>query len=541
MTGAPPPEGFRAFPYQPLGKGEIRLLRLRQSQNAERHKEFVECAITHHNLYEGLEFAALSYVWGNDEAVVPITLNGAVMKIRPNLASFLDEARRRQDLLGANDLDVALDARRANASNPPPNLGPGSSEPLVGRPGSTTVDSHQPKNTPVRYIWIDALCIDQNNIPERNAQVAMMRDIYAKSSRIIIWLGSAADDSDCAMDMLGSGERKDMPGAVPALTALMQRPYWTRAWTQQEATTPEVPCEVWCGTKGVTYEEFRRMSDIVNTLHRRGIHGSRTIDVGKTLPHEVLGKIDSTKELRSTRDTRVAYNRSNTYTRIYRTEAAAQFGNLLVKYMHLEATDMRDRVYALIPIYEDLEKSHRRPVEVDYAVSAGEVFRRAMAWAINPERDQHLLMFCSARSRVGAQSWVVDFSKPPTMTPRFEDRRYLGKWGAGYWDLVRPEIHLVDEGLRLIVEGGEIASIADTYGPPLTSYDWIGQGGINVEQAAVWMEGVARFAFPEKKDVPYVSGTSTVAAMDGILSTGVGETAWPYFDLIAGMERTMGI
>jgi len=29
------------------------------------------------------------------------------------------------------------------------------------------------------WIWIDALCIDQGNIPERNDQVKRMRDIYS--------------------------------------------------------------------------------------------------------------------------------------------------------------------------------------------------------------------------------------------------------------------------------------------------------------------------------------------------------------------------
>ncbi|KAI1180213.1 heterokaryon incompatibility protein-domain-containing protein [Nemania sp. FL0916] len=541
MTNTRQSEDFQSLAYDPLQDGEIRLLKLNQTENAVENDSIIECTIAHHSLHEGPVFSALSYVWGNDEAVVPITLNGKATKVRPNLASFLRQAQLQQDPPAA---DSALDAQHITKHVRQADTARARFEPFVTRPNiSSAASPPQVKNTPVEYIWIDALCIDQSNVPERTAQVAMMRDIYAKSSRIIIWLGTAADRSDRAMDMLKSGEKKGILRERTSLAALMQRPYWTRAWTQQEASTPDVPCEVWCGTKRLTYEEFRQMDDVFQEFHRRDNYGPRTNHAEEELPHPALGKIDSTKELRSTRDTRVAYNRSNTYTRHYRTEQAAQFGNLLVKYMHLEATDMRDRVYALLPVYQDLEQSHGYPVEVDYTVAAGEVFRRAMAWALAFEKDYHLLMFCSAGSRAGAESWVVGFSKPPVMTPRFEDRMFYGKFGAGYWDLVRGDFRLLD-GLsgaqqRLSVTGAEIARITDTYGPPLRTYNWLAPGGgVDVEQVAVWLEGAARFAFPDKIDTPYVRGGSTVAAMDGILSTGLSailrKTTWPYLDLIAG-------
>lgn len=39
------------------------------------------------------------------------------------------------------------------------------------------------------YIWIDAICIDQQNVGERNAQVLLMGDIYSSALEVIIWLG----------------------------------------------------------------------------------------------------------------------------------------------------------------------------------------------------------------------------------------------------------------------------------------------------------------------------------------------------------------
>ncbi|KAH8743660.1 heterokaryon incompatibility protein-domain-containing protein [Hyaloscypha finlandica] len=35
-------------------------------------------------------------------------------------------------------------------------------------------------------IWIDAICINQGNIKERNHQVGLMKDIYQNASRVIV-------------------------------------------------------------------------------------------------------------------------------------------------------------------------------------------------------------------------------------------------------------------------------------------------------------------------------------------------------------------
>ncbi|KAL8819992.1 MAG: hypothetical protein Q9223_001697 [Gallowayella weberi] len=38
-------------------------------------------------------------------------------------------------------------------------------------------------------LWIDAVCIDQNNLREKSQQVAMMGQVYSKAASVIIWLG----------------------------------------------------------------------------------------------------------------------------------------------------------------------------------------------------------------------------------------------------------------------------------------------------------------------------------------------------------------
>jgi hypothetical protein len=47
--------------------------------------------------------------------------------------------------------------------------------------------------------WIDAICIDQSSIAERNHQVRRMKDIYETAKEVVAWLGPEAKRSGLAM------------------------------------------------------------------------------------------------------------------------------------------------------------------------------------------------------------------------------------------------------------------------------------------------------------------------------------------------------
>ena len=110
--------------------------------------------------------------------------------------------------------------------------------------------------------WIDALCINQADDPEKAQQVMRMGGIFAKARKVLIWLGSAENDSDLAMmsieDLvkclsLTSSEAqrlrfwpdidelikccglpaKDHP-LWEALYNLFERPWFRRLWVIQE-------------------------------------------------------------------------------------------------------------------------------------------------------------------------------------------------------------------------------------------------------------------------------------------------------------------
>ena len=50
-----------------------------------------------------------------------------------------------------------------------------------------------------RTLWVDAICINQDDLFERGRQVRVMSQIYAKSSSVLAWLGAADEDSGITM------------------------------------------------------------------------------------------------------------------------------------------------------------------------------------------------------------------------------------------------------------------------------------------------------------------------------------------------------
>jgi len=80
---------------------------------------------------------------------------------------------------------------------------------FVGKRGNWTVRVTQNLASPLpclrylnkpRRIWIDAICVIQQDLEERSSQVKRMADIYAAASQFVVWLGPERDDTQLAID-----------------------------------------------------------------------------------------------------------------------------------------------------------------------------------------------------------------------------------------------------------------------------------------------------------------------------------------------------
>lgn len=74
--------------------------------------------------------------------------------------------------------------------------------------GLRQIFSMEDNELPILPIWIDAVCIDQTNVEERNAQVARMAQVYADATKVYVWLGEGDYTEDNArvetmLDCLG--------------------------------------------------------------------------------------------------------------------------------------------------------------------------------------------------------------------------------------------------------------------------------------------------------------------------------------------------
>ncbi|KAF2031476.1 heterokaryon incompatibility, partial [Setomelanomma holmii] len=88
-------------------------------------------------------------------------------------------------------------------------------------------------------LWVDALCIDQQDDVEKSLQVQRMPIIYEATSFVVIWLGTGFDGVQEAFSWLQDRSNFIAPprlSVAEALTKLLTLPWWRRGWVIQELT-----------------------------------------------------------------------------------------------------------------------------------------------------------------------------------------------------------------------------------------------------------------------------------------------------------------
>jgi hypothetical protein len=136
------------------------------------------------------------------------------------------------------------------------------------------------------HLWVDAICINQEDISERSSQVSLMSRIYKSATHVLAWLGQASSDSDLALHSMHVWaeysdqlfEKHGNSWAAVAKTAslenvvcgpsadkawcaihnLCEREWWTRSWVVQEATSP-VHTWLCCGEKYTDLDFFSQI------------------------------------------------------------------------------------------------------------------------------------------------------------------------------------------------------------------------------------------------------------------------------------------
>lgn len=130
----------RAYEYKPLqSPTQIRILTLEPGG-----REAPLClSLTHASLDDAPSFEALSYAWGDATNRIAVEYGDKEMQITQNL------------------YDALRHLRHLNSA---------------------------------RYLWADAICINQADLVERGAQVQLMARIYSEADKVLLWLGQERQD-----------------------------------------------------------------------------------------------------------------------------------------------------------------------------------------------------------------------------------------------------------------------------------------------------------------------------------------------------------
>ncbi|KAH7393092.1 heterokaryon incompatibility protein-domain-containing protein [Pyrenochaeta sp. MPI-SDFR-AT-0127] len=166
----------------------------------------ISCVLSSVSLDQAHSYTALSYVWGDTKDPQPnIWIDGSPLNITRNLHTALSYIR-----------DAKTEKR----------------------------------------IWVDAVCINQDNDREKRDQIWQMWNIYKNAKDVVAFVGDDKNSSDLVIDYLelqdvdrGSVSSEDLKESV---NSLLNRPYWTRVWIIQELAA-NMNVRFQCGRKSVAF------------------------------------------------------------------------------------------------------------------------------------------------------------------------------------------------------------------------------------------------------------------------------------------------
>lgn len=193
--------------YAPLNSGQIRILVLEPSDDDHEplyvsfHVDSLENLLGH--------YEALSHVWGQPKLDYPLNhSDGSYIRVTENLNSALRRIRKRHRL---------------------------------------------------RWVWADAVCIDQENDQENGDQVQLMGQIFRSARRVVVWLGLGGGQKEEGMAILGALSRQPMrqqpftpvegSNFLARILSFLGLDWFKRLWIVQECVLNTECCLIFGASK----------------------------------------------------------------------------------------------------------------------------------------------------------------------------------------------------------------------------------------------------------------------------------------------------
>jgi hypothetical protein len=326
--------------------------------------------------------------------------------------------------------------------------------------------------TQVRTLWIDALCIDQKNISERNCQVWMMRDVYQKAREVIVWLGEETSHTGSAFALLQrlasaletatssaspaprlTGWKEflrahNLPGldspSWKALDALFWRPWYYRMWIVQEVALAK-SILVRCGQHSTTWQDLDLVAAFI---------------MGNAKPDSTLAN----------RETEINIT-ANPLVRLSRIIKAFHLSNktlsleeLLMLTINSISSLPVDKIYGVLGMASD---SIAGSITPQYNIPAHTVFRSLAQTFLQHSLDILSQIAAPSWWRISKlPSWVPDWSQAFIAAPLLQQAGQPKSVVAASCGATRASMHFSSDGTKMYVTGllfDTIASVGQLF------------------------------------------------------------------------------
>jgi ankyrin repeat protein len=325
---------MESFKYEPLSldRAEFRLVRILPGEE----NDDLECELICVDFdipEEQIPYDALSYVWGSSTTSNEIMVDGKTLPVTSNLYSALWHLRTEDE---------------------------------------------------PRYMWIDAIAINQSNKEECGHQVQQMADIYKSAQNVVIWLGTTTMwQVKVLMKTLKRVEEKSRQfacrswaitdhrwrtlwsealnelektasGLKDGLITLLSRAWWSRVWILQEVANART-ATIMCGPYSVSARIFALAPQLLQLKPES--HCQAVLDIFPG-PSRERSWWNQNRDLKT----------------------------LLCKFGDSKASDPRDNVYALLGLSLDAYKSSH--LVVNYKINLDEVIKQALSFILRYHNAQ---------------------------------------------------------------------------------------------------------------------------------------------------------
>ncbi|KAI1153198.1 heterokaryon incompatibility protein-domain-containing protein [Nemania diffusa] len=476
------PKPYPYYNYTALQEGWIRLVRLHQDPLNETSlhphlDDDLHVTLHDYPLSSCPDYIALSYTWGEpsyppdptyhifpqEPRCFPIHCGEYLLRGTRNLRAALRYLRWRQRMLkndnalsrSTNDVEVVYQS-----------LG-----------SSRLLDLY----------WIDALCIDQDDLFERSAQVPYMGEIYQKSSLCVVWLGEDTDSTKSAMKLIFDLTQNDelsnatnkivdsptvnnvsklqrvlrhiiykIPNNKKAdLVILLSHTWFSRIWVLQEAAlAPKIPVQ--CGSLSMDFRALISLGQYI--LMARGTI-SLLADIGVDTI-ESLG-LQAPGEAGSFTETLSMLGMLGSVKRTLKGRKMPSFLDVMSMAGQSKSTDPRDRIYGVLAITAEFQPNSEHTIYPNYTLPVHIIYINATSHvAIQHKHLGFLDLVCQNHRKVimGLPSWCPDYTNIESSLFPLGSHRGDGDYPMSLWGC-QPNSKVLDE--RLLVVHGFCYDIVD--------------------------------------------------------------------------------